>query len=414
MIKLQSHPTIPYIDGDGIGLEIMDATRAVLDAAVYKAYENQRKIIWTRTMAGSQAKEEMGAYLPAETLALIRQHKVAIKGPLTTPIAGGYQSLNVSMRKALDLYACIRPVCWFEGLPSPLKNPKNIDIVIFRENTEDIYAGLEFEASSRENKEFLAYLKQAFPEQYQLIPFKQNVGLDIKPISQAGSERIMKAAIRWALQNERKKITLVHKGNIMKYTEGAFCNWCYATAEKEFKNHVFTQHEFQRISKSKGLSFAEKEHNKAMQAGKHYIDDMLADVAFERAISQPQNFDIIVTTNLNGDYLSDAFAALVGGIGISPGGNINFENNMAIFEANHGSAETIAGKDVANPSSLILSGEMLLRFIGWDEAADLVRYGVMQTIQKRQVTFDLHRQLEDAQLLGTQAFSQKIIENMQE
>lgn len=403
---------IPFIAGDGIGPEIMLATQKVMTAAINQAYGDQRCVEWIECFAGKRAFEETGQYLPEKTIACLHKHKVAIKGPLTTPVAGGFQSLNVTLRKSLDLYVCMRPVRWFPGLPSPLVDPHNINAVIFRENTEDVYAGLEFEAHTDQNILLLRFLEHKFPEIHKKIPFPDTVGLDIKPISKKASERIMKAAVQWSLDNQRKKITLVHKGNIMKYTEGAFRNWCYGLAEREFSQQIFTQTQFDAMKIERGEEIAKQKLAEASQSSKLIVDDVIADSAFEQAISQPQKFDVIVTTNLNGDYLSDAFAALVGGIGISPGGNINFETGNALFEANHGSAENIAGQDKANPSSLILSSEMLLRFIGWHEAAEIIKKGLEKTIRARQVTFDLHQQMVNAHLLGTQAFTEKVIENI--
>ncbi len=403
-----SSAIIPCIAGDGIGKEITAAMQMVIDQAVLHAYQNQRHIIWQAYPAGLSSFQASGEWLPEATMNALRTHPAAIKGPLTTPVAGGMRSLNVQLRQALDLYVCLRQMRWFESLPSPHHSPEGIDIVIFRENTEDIYTGIEYQPDSEAHRIWLECIRGALPDDYARIPHPQECGIGIKPISRPGSQRLMRAALRWALDNNRQRLTIVHKGNIMKFTEGAFRNWAYDVAENEFSSQVLTRHQYERMQAEVGDESASKEKEAAQNAGQLWIDDVIADVAFEQLITRPQGFDVIATTNLNGDYLSDAAAALTGGVGISPGANINFEQQRALFEANHGSAEALAGKNLANPSSLILSAEMMLRFIGWQEAANLVINGLKQTVRSRLVTFDLAQQIEGAKELGTMEFAQAI------
>jgi isocitrate dehydrogenase len=412
MKKLETHIPITVIEGDGIGPEIMAAAMRVLDRAVAKAYAGQRSLIWQNALAGNQAQLTGGGSLPDGTLESIRRNKVALKGPLTTPVGGGGQSLNVILRQVLDLYVCQRPVRRMAGLPSPLAQAGALDVVIFRENSEDLYTGIEFPADSPENKRLLALLAQEFPQVYQKISFKENVGIGLKPISKEGSQRFTRTAIRWAIEHNRKKITLVHKGNIMKYTEGAFLYWAYDVAENEFAENCFTQRHYNQVEKDEGTARAVAESAQADKAGKITVNDLIADVAFEQAILQPQSFDVVVTTNLNGDYLSDAFAALAGGVGISASANLNPELGIGVFEANHGSAVQLTGQNRANPCSVILSGAMLLDFIHWNEAASLVRSALENTIKKKLVTFDLARLILDASVVGTREFSQHVIESM--
>lgn len=404
--------TIPFIIGDGIGAEIMNSTQAIMDHAVHLAYHGSRAVQWEEIYAGGKSYQKNGEYLPQETIETLRKYRIGIKGPLTTPVGDGISSLNVALRKELDLYSCIRPVKWFPGLPSPLKHPEAVDVIIFRENSEDLYAGIEFPAGSDGNSILKTTLEKNFPDEYAKLRFTQEVGFDIKPISKQASQRIMRAAIQWAISNQRKKITIVHKGNIMKYTEGAFRTWAYEVAEQEFKDSCYSKKMWSNTRKEKGREEADDEKARALRDGKIYVDDLIADNAFAQAITNPGDFDMVVTPNLNGDYLSDAFAALAGGIGISPGANINHESGMGLFEANHGSAEDIAGMDKANPSSLILSGAMLFDFIDWKEAASLMRAGVVKTIQSGNVTADLHSQLKGSHLVGCADFSHLIIENM--
>ena len=398
--------------GDGIGPEIIDSTCLALNEAVLKAYSGKRSIHWQAYPAGKTAQEKFGTPLPEESIQAIRSHRLALKGPLTTPVGKGYRSANVQIRQALDLYACLRPVHSISGLPSPLANQEKIDVVVFRENSEDLYAGIEFEAGTSQNQKFFNILASEFQDLYQKIPFSDHTGIGIKPISRRASQRIARTAIMWALQHERKKITLVHKGNIRKFTEGAFLDWVYAVAEQEFGGQCFTQRQYLENIKNFGLQAARDERTQKESNGFVLVNDVIADVAFEQAILQPQTFDVVVTTNLNGDYLSDAFSALAGGVGISPSGNINPESGIGVFEANHGSADDIAGQNKANPCSLMLSGAMLLDFCGWQSAADLIRVGVQKAIFQKEVTFDLVRLLPGAKVLGTREFTEKVITGM--
>jgi isocitrate dehydrogenase len=391
-LKVPDMPLIPYIEGDGIGPEIWAAAQEVFDGAVKIAYGDTRKIQWHEVLAGEKARQAVGKGLPEETLNRIEAAKVAIKGPLSTAVAVGGRSLNVALRKMLDLYACVRPVRWFEGVPSPVRNPERVNMVIFRENTEDVYAGVEFEANSTEKKILLEFIQHTFPDEYQKIRFPESSALGIKPISREGSERIVRAAIRWAIINNRSRVTLLHKGNIMKFTEGGFMTWGYETARSEF---------------SKVVSFG------TPTQGKLLINDMIVDAALAQVLLTPGEFDVIVCTNLNGDYISDALAAQVGGLGIAPGANINYETGAAVFEATHGTAPNIAGLDAANPCSLILSGEMMLRYLGWVEAADLVLAGVEGAIRSRRVTPDFADIMPSAERVGTQEFARVILEHME-
>ncbi len=404
--------TIPYLSGDGIGPEIMATARNVVDQAVQTAYQDSRKIDWKEVLGGKTAFEKTGKWLPEQTLEAFRTHRIGLKGPLTTPVGGGIRSLNVQLRQALDLFVCLRRVRWFEGLPSPNRYPQGIDITIFRENTEDIYTGIEYEAGSEHMNAWLKMYEREFPEDFQRLPHPYESGIGIKPISRPGSQRFVRAALKWAVDHQLRRVTLVHKGNIMKYTEGAFRNWGYEVAEREFSKEIFTQMQYRSVAAEKGSTAADELKKQYTSSGKIWMDDVIADVAFEQLITNPQAFDLLVATNLNGDYLSDAAAALAGGVGISPGGNINFEEGTAIFEANHGSAEGLAGKDQANPSSLILSTEMMLRFMGWEEAADLVWNSVRSVIQSKRVTFDLASRVKGAKVTGTQEFAQLIIDHL--
>ena len=403
---------IPFIPGDGIGLEIMTAARKVIDAAVTQAYKQPNLIEWKIFQAGQTAFDETGEWLPATTVEAVRQYKVAIKGPLTTPIGGGMRSLNVSLRQMLDLFVCLRPVHWIEGLPSPHKSPQGIDIAIFRENTEDLYTGIEYQVGTPHHTKWMDAYKQALPKDYARLPYPLECGIGIKPISKPNSQRFIHAAVEWAIENSRRRVTLVHKGNIMKFTEGAFLEWGYEEVENNFSSTTLTRRKFQKMVEETGLQEAEKQKTEILAGGKMWVDDVIADVVFEQLITRPQNFDVIATTNLNGDYLSDAAAALAGGVGISPGANINTLTGTALFEANHGSAENLAGLNKANPSSLILSAEMMLRFIGWSEAADLIREGLTKTIRQKKVTFDLALQIEGASTLGTKEFADQIISSI--
>ncbi len=411
-LTVPDNPIIPFIEGDGIGPDIWAASVRVLDAAVEKAYGGKRKLHWMEVYAGQKAFDKYGEWLPAETLRAFREFLVGIKGPLTTPIGGGIRSLNVALRKELDLYVCLRPVRWFEGVPSPVKRPQDVDMVIFRENTEDIYAGVEFENGSEENDRFKKLFAEHFPEDYAKIRFPDSSGLGLKPISQEGSSRLVRAAIQWALDNNRKSVALVHKGNIMKYTEGAFRKWGYDVSEKEFGDKVYTWRQWEVTKQEKGEEAANKEQSDALAAGKLLIKDVIADIVFQQTITRAKEFDVLATMNLNGDYLSDALAAQVGGIGIAPGGNINYESGEAIFEATHGTAPKYTDLDMVNPGSVILSGEMMLRYMGWDEAADKIIEGMTGAIEAKTVTYDFHRMMDDATKLKTSEFGDAIIKHM--
>ncbi len=404
--------TIPFITGDGIGPEVMSAAQLIIDHATQCAYGDDKKINWLEKPAGKVAFEATGEWLPADTLASLKEHKVSFKGPLTTPVGEGIRSLNVQLRQELDLYVCLRQARWFEGLPSPHRNPQGIDITIFRENTEDIYIGIEYKAGTPENRHWMEGYKLNQPADFARLPNPEECGIGIKPVSKRGSHRLVKAALQWAIENHKHRLTLAHKGNIMKYTEGAFRNWGYELSESEFETETFTRRQYQSIDRSLGQDAAAQAKQQALSDGKLWVDDVISDVVFEQLITTPQQFDVIATTNLNGDYISDAAASLAGGVGISPSANINYETGAAVFEANHGSAEELAGKNLANPSSLILSGEMMLRFLGWNEAADLVRQGIEETIRSRKLTFDLARQIERSESLGTQEFARAVIENI--
>ena len=411
-LAVPSHPIIPFIEGDGTGPDIWRASVRVFDAAVEKAYGGERGIAWMEVYAGQKAFDQSKEWLPDETVEAFRDFMIGIKGPLTTPIGGGIRSLNVALRKLLDLYVCLRPVRYFEGVPSPVKSPQDVDMVIFRENTEDIYAGVEFEAGTESNKEFMAWFEKHEPEEYAKIRFPESSGFSLKPVSREGTERLVKAAIEWSLENGRRSVTLVHKGNIMKFTEGAFRNWGYDLAEQEFGDKVYTWAQWERTKAESGEESANAEQTAALESGRLLVKDVIADIVFQQTITRAREFDVIATTNLNGDYLSDALAAQVGGIGIAPGGNINYDTGHAIFEATHGTAPKYADKDVVNPSSVILSGEMMLRYMGWIEAADLIINGISGAINAKTVTYDLHRLMEDATKVKTSEFGDAIIEHM--
>jgi len=403
--------TIPFISGDGIGSEITAAMQLVVNQAVRSAYQGDCSIHWLQIAAGQAAFQESGEWLPSSSIDALKTYKVGIKGPLTTPVGGGIRSLNVELRQTLDLFVCMRPVRWLKGLPSPHRLPDGIDIVIFRENTEDLYTGIEYQVGSTSHLVWMQNMRAVLPDDFSRIPNAQACGIGIKPISKPGSERLMRSALTWSLENKRCRLTIVHKGNIMKFTEGAFRNWAYDLAEREFSDRVFTKRQYDRITLEEGQEAAGQEKKRALASECLWVDDVIADVVFEQLITRPQQFDVITTTNLNGDYLSDAAAALVGGVGISPGANINFETRTALFEANHGSANDLAGRNIANPSSLILSAEMMLRFIGWVEAADLVMHGISTAIHSKMVTFDLASQIQGATTLGTDAFAREIVKH---
>ena len=409
-----NNPIIPFIEGDGIGPDIWASAVRVLDSAVEKAYGGKRKIHWMEVYAGEKSNEVYGenTWLPQETLDLINEYLVAIKGPLTTPVGGGITSINVALRQKLDLYVCLRPVRWYEGVPSPVKNPGAIEMCIFRENTEDIYAGIEFEAGSEGVAQFLDLMKLNFPEMFSRIRFPKTVGIGIKPISKEGTQRLVWDAIEYAIKEKRKSVTLVHKGNIMKYTEGGFKTWGYEIAESKFSDKIFSWAQYDRIVDEHGKDAAEKAQADAISAGKVIVKDVIADAFLQQILLRPKEYDVIATMNLNGDYISDALAAQVGGIGISPGGNLNYITGKAIFEATHGTAPKYAGLDKVNPGSVILSGEMMLRYMGWYEAADLIVESMNTTIGQKRVTYDFERLMEGATLLKCSEFGDALIENM--
>ncbi|MEX1247108.1 MAG: NADP-dependent isocitrate dehydrogenase [Anaerolineales bacterium] len=411
-LQVPDKPIIPFIEGDGTGRDIWRASQRVLDAAVEKAYGGKRKLVWMEVYAGEKAFNQFQSWLPEDTLQAFREFLVGIKGPLTTPIGGGMRSLNVALRMELDLYVCQRPVRWLAGVPSPVKRPQDVDMVVFRENTEDIYTGIEFESGTDDNMKFKQLFQQAFPEEYAKIRFPDSSGFGLKPVSREGTERLVRAAIKWALANKRKNVTLVHKGNIMKYTEGAFRNWGYALAEKEFGGRVYTWQAWEQTKAAQGEAAAVAEQEAALKAGRLLVKDVIADIAFQQTITRATEFDVLATMNLNGDYLSDALAAQVGGIGIAPGGNINYETGHAVFEATHGTAPKYADKDVVNPGSVILSGEMMLRYLGWDEAADRIVKGMEGAIAAKTVTYDFHRMMEGATKLSTSQFGDAVISHM--
>jgi len=407
------HPVLPFIEGDGTGPDIWRASVRVLDAAVSRAYGGKRRIGWLEVLAGQKAFDATGSWLPDETLEAFRTYLVGIKGPLTTPIGGGIRSLNVALRQILDLYVCLRPVRWFQGVPSPVKSPDKVDMVIFRENTEDIYAGIEFQAGSPDAAKVLAFLEKEFPSSYKKVRFPATSGIGFKPVSQEGSERLIRSAIQYAIAQKRKSVTLVHKGNIMKFTEGAFRNWGYALAEREFAASVYTWEQWERTRAAKGEEAANAEQKAALSTGRVLIKDAIADITLQQVLTRPDEFDVIATLNLNGDYLSDALAAQVGGIGIAPGGNINYLTGHAVFEATHGTAPKYANLDRVNPGSVILSGEMMLRYMGWNEAAELVLRGMDGAIGARTVTYDFARQMQGATEVKCSAFGDAIIAHMQ-
>jgi isocitrate dehydrogenase len=411
-LRVPDQPVIPFIEGDGIGRDITRATLPVLDAAVSKAYGGKRAIRWMEIYAGEKANNLYGSWLPEESLDACREYLVSIKGPLTTPVGGGIRSLNVALRQILDLYVCLRPVRWYQGVPSPTKDPGAVDMVIFRENTEDIYVGIEFEAGTAENKKFLELFKANFPDAFKKIRFPGTSGIGVKPVSSEGTERLMRSAIKYAIDNKRKSVTIVHKGNIMKYTEGAFRNWCYKLAATEFPLQTYTWTQWEKTRAEHGEDAANKEQEQALASGRILIKDAIADITLQQILTRPREFDVIATLNLNGDYLSDALAAQVGGIGIAPGGNINYVTGHAVFEATHGTAPKYADKDMVNPGSLILSGEMMLRYMGWSEAADLIIRSMDKTISGKTVTYDFARLMDNAKKVKCSEFGQALIKNM--
>ena len=396
-IEVSNNPIIPFIEGDGIGIDIWPASKMVFDAAVEKAYGGEKKIIWKEVLAGEKAFNETGEWLPQETLDTFSEYLVGIKGPLTTPVGGGITSLNVALRQKLDLFACVRPVRWFNGTPSPVKDPSTTDMVIFRENTEDIYAGIEFEKGTDENTQLKKILEQNFSDRFNKIRFPNTVGLGVKPISVEGTNRLVRSSIEYALKHKRSSVTLVHKGNIMKYTEGAFRDWGYQLAKDEFSAKDLDGGPWQIIENG---------------SHKLIIKDVIADAFLQQILLRPKEYSVIATMNLNGDYISDALAAIVGGIGIAPGANINYQTGHAIFEATHGTAPKYAGKDKVNPGSVILSGAMMLEHLGWIEAKDLIHKGLTKSIESKKVTYDFERLMDDATLLSCSDFGKEIVKNM--
>ncbi|HSB89126.1 MAG TPA: NADP-dependent isocitrate dehydrogenase [Anaerolineales bacterium] len=412
-LQVPDHPILPFIEGDGTGPDIWRASVRVFDAAVERAYPGRRRIAWMEVFAGEKAFRHYQTWLPDETLEAFREFLVGIKGPLTTPIGGGIRSLNVALRKALDLYVCLRPVRYFEGVPSPVRRPEQVDMVIFRENTEDLYTGIEFEAGTTASVELRNWLRDSQPQEYAKVRFPDTSGYGLKPISRQGTERLMRAALRWALDNRRRSVTIVHKGNIMKYTEGAFRQWGYELAEREFADRVYTWRQWEGTKAARGEEAANDEQKAALASGRLLVKDVIADIAFQQTLTRASEFDVIATMNLNGDYLSDALAAQVGGIGIAPGGNINFETGAAVFEATHGTAPKYADLDVVNPGSVILSGEMMLRYLGWTEAADLIIRGMEGAIRAKTVTYDFHRLMDGATKVKCSQFGGAVIQHME-
>ncbi len=445
-LQVPDNPILPFIEGDGTGRDIWRASVRVFNAAVEKAYGGKRKIHWMEVYAGEKAYHKFGEWLPEETVQAFREFLVGIKGPLTTPIGGGIRSLNVALRKYLDLYVCQRPVKYVDGVPSPVKHPEYVDMVIFRENTEDIYAGIEFEYGTPEWEKFMAVFKENFPEEYAKMRFPETAGIGVKPVSKEGTERLVRAAIKWALANGRKRLSLVHKGNIMKFTEGAFRNWGYALAKREFRNEIVTERESWILgNKEKNPNLSVEENARMIEPGfemlapdkkeevlqevrdalalwdthgdgkwksKLLIKDTIADIVFQQTITRAREFDVLATMNLNGDYLSDALAAQIGGMGIAPGANINYDTGHAIFEATHGTAPKYADLDKVNPGSVILSGEMMFRYLGWTEVADLIWKGITGAVQAKTVTYDFHRLMDGATLLKCSEFGDAIIQHM--
>ncbi len=411
LLNVPDNPIIPFIEGDGIGPDVWNASKMVLDAAVKNSYKGKRKIEWKEMLAGEKAFNQTGEWLPAETLDIAREYLVSIKGPLTTPVGGGMRSLNVAMRQELDLFVCLRPVKWYKGVPSPVVHPENVNFVIFRENTEDIYAGIEYANGTPEAKKLLDFLTNELGAGKK-IRFPQSTAFGIKPVSKEGSERLVRAAIKYALENKLPTVSIVHKGNIMKYTEGGFKIWGYELAEREFGEQVYTWEQWEKCKKANGEEAANNELKNAKAAGKLIVNDVIADNFLQQILLAPQDYSVIATLNLNGDYISDAAAAAVGGIGISPGANINYNTGHAVFEATHGTAPRFANTNTMNPSSLLLSGVMLLEYIGWHEAAKSIEDAMSTTIKRKRVTIDFYNLMNDATLLKTSEFAEEIIKNL--
>ena len=409
-LNVPNNPIIPYIEGDGIGPDIWAASARVLEASVKKAYNGEKSIVWKEVLAGQKAFDQTGEWLPSETLDVIREYLIAIKGPLTTPVGGGIRSLNVALRQELDLYTCVRPVRYFDGVPSPVKRPEDTDMVIFRENTEDIYAGIEFAAGSDEVKKIIAFLQNEMGTKN--IRFPETSGIGIKPISEEGTKRLVRASLNYIIKEGRESLTIVHKGNIMKFTEGAFKTWAYEVAEQEFAEHTFTWNQYDQIKAEQGTEAADKAQADALSSGKILVKDSIADIFLQQILTRPSEFDVVATMNLNGDYISDALAAQVGGIGIAPGANINYLTGHAIFEATHGTAPKYAGLDKVNPSSVILSGVLMLEHLGWTEAAKLVMDSMEKTISSKVVTYDFARLMDGATEVKCSEFANELIKNL--
>lgn len=409
-LKVPDNPIIPFIEGDGIGPDVWNAAKMVTDAAVEKAYNGEKKIEWKEVFAGEKSYDKSGEWLPQETLDTINEYLIAIKGPLTTPVGGGIRSLNVALRQKLDLYACVRPVRWFRGVPSPVKKPADCDMVIFRENTEDIYAGIEFNSGTDEAKKIISFIQDEMGSKN--IRFPESSSIGIKPISSEGTKRLVRSAINYAIEQNRKSVTLVHKGNIMKFTEGMFKEWGYDIAEEEFGDKTWTWRQYDKIKEEQGTDAANKAQDEALASGKLLVKDFIADAFLQQILLRPAEYDVVATMNLNGDYVSDALAAIVGGIGIAPGANINYITGHAIFEATHGTAPKYTNQDKVNPGSLILSSMMMLEHIGWQEAADLAVEAMEETIEAGEVTYDFHRLREGATLKKTSEFAKAIISRM--
>ncbi|WP_436854091.1 NADP-dependent isocitrate dehydrogenase [Staphylococcus caeli] len=409
-LTVPNNPIIPFIIGDGIGPDIWKAASRVIDAAVEKAYNGEKKIEWKEVLAGQKAYDETGEWLPKETLDTIEEYLIAIKGPLTTPIGGGIRSLNVALRQELDLFTCLRPVRWFQGVPSPVKRPEDTDMVIFRENTEDIYAGIEFKEGTPEAKKLIDFLQDEMGAKN--IRFPETSGIGVKPVSKEGTERLVRAAIQYAIDNNRKSLTLVHKGNIMKFTEGAFKQWGYDLAHNEFGDKVFTWQQYDEIVEKEGKDQANAAQEQAEKDGKIIVKDSIADIFLQQILTRPADHDVVATMNLNGDYISDALAAQVGGIGIAPGANINYETGHAIFEATHGTAPKYAGLNKVNPSSEILSAVLMLEHLGWQEAADKITASIEKTIASKVVTYDFARLMDGAKEVSTSDFGDELIKNL--
>jgi isocitrate dehydrogenase len=409
-LNVPDQPTIPFIEGDGIGPDIWRASQLVFDAAVEKAYGGKKKLVWKEVLAGEKAYKQLNNWLPNDTLDAFRDYLVGIKGPLTTPVGGGIRSLNVALRQELDLYACVRPVRYYEGVPSPVKHPELTNMVIFRENTEDIYAGIEYMNGTPQAQKMLEFLQDEMG--VKKIRFPDSSSFGIKPVSKEGTERLVRAAIKYALEHKLPSVTLVHKGNIMKFTEGAFKTWGYELAEKEFGAKVFTWAQYDKIAAKQGQQVADALQKQAQDQGKLIIKDSIADAFLQQILLRPSEYSVVATLNLNGDYISDALAAIVGGIGIAPGANINYVTGHAIFEATHGTAPKYANQDKVNPGSVILSGVMMLEHLGWKEAAALINKGLEAAIASKRVTYDFERQMEGATLLKTSEFAEEIVKNM--